>query len=377
MIYKNFKGKKLSALGMGCMRLPGDGYGKPFIEETETEKMIDCCFANGINYFDTAWGYHGGNSEPTIAKFLHKYPRDSYYLASKFPGYDLANMGKAEEIFNKQLERCMVDYFDFYLFHNVCEINISQYLDDEKYGDFSFLRKQKQNGKIHHLGFSVHGSLAVMKRFLEAYGKDMEFCQIQLNYLDWDFQDAKAKLELLAAYDIPVWVMEPLRGGKLATLDAENTQKLQQLRPDESIPGWGFRFLQTLPQVTMVLSGMSSLEQLKQNISVFAEHKPLSGIEWDALQETARDIIEQTTLPCTACSYCTDHCPMQLDIPWTVELYNEYCFTHGLVPLIRIRSLPAAKQPTACLHCKACEAVCPQQIAISDMMEDFASKLKN
>ena len=175
--------------------------------------MFDCAMAQGINYYDTAWGYHNGNSELVTGENLSRYPRDSYYLATKFPGYDLANMDKVKEIFEKQLEKCRVDYFDFYLFHNVCEMNIDEYLNPA-HGIYDYLMEQKRNGRIRHLGFSAHGSYSVMKRFLEAYGKDMEFCQIQLNYLDWTFQDAKAKVQLLERYQIPVWVMEPLRGRK-------------------------------------------------------------------------------------------------------------------------------------------------------------------
>lgn len=211
--------------------------------------MVDYAMEHGINYYDTAWGYHGGQSELVIGRALKRYPRESYYLATKFPGYDLSNMDKVEEIFEKQLKKCGVEYFDFYLFHNVCEMNIDAYLDD-KYGIYRYLMKQKRAGRIRHLGFSAHGSYDVMKRFLEAYGEGMEFCQIQLNYLDWTFQDAKGKLELLAEHQLPVWVMEPLRGGKLAELSEEDAELLKNLRPDESVPAWAFRFLQSIPGVT-------------------------------------------------------------------------------------------------------------------------------
>ncbi|MBE6811684.1 MAG: 4Fe-4S dicluster domain-containing protein [Ruminococcaceae bacterium] len=375
MLYNEFKGLQLPALGMGCMRLPGDGYAKPRIEENETEQMIDLCMQGGINYFDTAWGYHSGNSEPLLGRLLQKYPRESFYLASKFPGYDLSNLGKAEEIFVKQLEKCRVDYFDFYLFHNVCELNIDGYLDDEKYGDFSYLLKQKQNGRIRFLGCSVHGDIHVLKRFLATYGEHMDFCQIQLNYLDWEFQDAKAKVELLSRYNIPVWVMEPLRGGKLANLDKKHTSRLRTLRPDESIPGWGFRFLQSIPEVKVVLSGMSSLAQLQENIKIMSERKPLSENEWNILQEIANEMATANSLPCTACRYCVDHCPMELNIPWIIDMFNEINLTTGVVPVIRMRSLPTDKQPSACLQCRSCEAVCPQQIKIADMMKNFAEKL--
>ena len=179
MIYKEFQDLKLSALGMGAMRLPVTGGKDADIDETATAEMVKYAFDHGVNYFDTAWGYHEGNSELVMGKVLSEYPREKFYLATKFPGYDLANMTKVEEIFEKQLEKCRVSYFDFYLFHNVCEMNINEYLD-EKYGIYDYLMKQKADGRIRHLGFSVHGNYETMKRFLEAYGKDMEFCQIQL-----------------------------------------------------------------------------------------------------------------------------------------------------------------------------------------------------
>ena len=217
MIYKDFQGLKLSALGMGCMRLPRNSASDADVNEAETARMVACAMERGVNYYDTAWGYHEGNSETVMGRVLAKYPRESFYLATKFPGYDLANMPKVKEIFPRQLEKCGVDYFDFYLIHNVCEMNIDAYLDPQ-YGIMDYLLEQKAQGRIRHLGFSAHGSYEVMKQFLDAYGEHMEFCQIQLNYVDWAFQDAKGKVELLKAHHLPVWVMEPLRGGKLASL---------------------------------------------------------------------------------------------------------------------------------------------------------------
>jgi predicted aldo/keto reductase-like oxidoreductase len=201
MIYRDFQGLKLSALGMGTMRLPVMDGTFANIDEAEADKMVAYAIEHGVNYFDTAWGYHNGQSELVIGKLLSRYPRESYYLATKFPGYDAANWAKVEEIFEEQLKKCRVEYFDFYLVHNVCEMNIDAYLDP-KYGIYDYLVQQKENGRIRHLGFSVHGSYDVMKRFLEAYGDKMEFCQIQLNYLDWSFQNAKAKFELAAEYQL-------------------------------------------------------------------------------------------------------------------------------------------------------------------------------
>lgn len=375
MVYKDYQDLKLSALGLGAMRLPVIDGDDARIDEEKTAEMVAYAMEKGINYYDTAWGYHNGNSEIVMGKALSQYDRDSYYLATKFPGYDLSNMDKVEEIFEKQLEKCRVDYFDFYLVHNVCEMNIDAYLD-EKYGIYDYLVKQKENGRIRHLGFSAHGSCEVMKRFLDKYGKSMEFCQIQLNWLDWSFQNAKGKVELLKEWNLPVWVMEPLRGGKLASLKAEDEAKLKALRPDESVPAWAFRFLQALPEVTMVLSGMSNMEQLKENIETFETDKPLNKEERDGLLGIADEMLKQSNLPCTACHYCVSHCPKGLNIPELIDMYNEHCFTGGgfLAPML-IATMPEEKRPGACVGCRSCEAVCPQQIKISEMMSDFAGKL--
>ena len=376
MIYRDFQDLKLSGLGIGAMRLPVIDGDDSRIDAAAAEEMVAYAMEHGVNYYDTAWGYHGGQSEIVMGNALKKYPRDKFYLATKFPGYDLTNFGKAEEIFEKQLEKCQVDHFDFYLFHNVCEMNIDAYLDDEKYGTYDYLIRQKKNGRIRHLGFSAHGKYDVIKRFLEAYGKDMEFCQLQLNYLDWTFQDAKAKVELLSEYGIPVWVMEPLRGGKLASLSDQNTQKLKELRPDEGTPAWAFRFLQSLPEVKVVLSGMSNMEQLKANIHTYEEEKPLNEEEMKTLLGVAGSMLEKKTLPCTACHYCVSHCPQELDIPALLELYNEHCFTEGgFIAPMALSSYAEDKKPSACIGCRSCEAVCPQQIKISEAMADFAEKL--
>lgn len=373
MVYKNFKDLKLSALGFGAMRLPtADGTPDAPIDEEKTAEMAAYAIEHGVNYFDTAYGYHDGNSEIVMGKVLGDYPRDSFYLATKFPGYDLANMDKVEAIFEEQLQKCNVEYFDFYLFHNVYEKNIDPYMN-EKYGIMEYLMKQKEAGRIRHLGFSAHGRYDVMKRFLEAYGDRMEFCQIQLNYLDWKLQDAEAKVALLREYNIPVWVMEPLRGGRLASLSQENEEKLKALRPDEKIPAWGFRFLQSIPEVTMVLSGMSSLEQMKENIATFAEDKPVTDKEMETLMEVTDSMLD--ILPCTACRYCTTHCPQKLDIPTLLALYNEVRFVNGLITHMAVDAMPEDKRPGACIGCQSCEAVCPQQLEIAAAMADFTEKL--
>ena len=375
MIYREFQNLKLSALGMGCMRLPVSGSYSD-IDVDATKKMVAYAFEKGINYFDTAWGYHDGKSETVLGEILKEYPRDSFYLATKFPGYDISNMNKVEEIFEEQLKKCQVEYFDFYLFHNVCELNIDSYLNPE-FGILEYLLEQKKKGRIRHLGFSTHGTLDTMKRFLDAYGKDMEFCQIQLNWLDWKMQNAKAKVELLEKYNLPVWVMEPVRGGKLANIGAEYEAQLKEIRPRATVVEWAFRFLQSIEAVTMTLSGMSNFEQLKENIGTYETEEPLSKVETKKLFEVAAAMTAKSTLPCTGCRYCTSHCPMELGIPELIELYNEHVYSGGgfLAPMA-IVALPEEKKPSACLGCRACEAVCPQNIKISEMMSDFVERLK-
>lgn len=376
MIYKKFQDIQLSALGMGAMRLPVIDEDDSRIDEAAALEMVDYAMEHGVNYYDTAWGYHSGNSELVMGKALARYPREKFYLATKFPGYDLSNMGKVEEIFEEQLKKCQVDYFDFYLFHNVCEMNIEQYLDPQ-YRIDEYLTKQKANGRIRHLGFSAHGSIEVMRRFLEAYGSHMEFCQIQMNYLDWTFQDAKGKVELLKEYQIPVWVMEPVRGGRLARLGEGHTERLKALRPEEGIPAWAFRFLQTIPEVTVTLSGMSNMEQMQDNIRTFGEEKPLTAEEMAVLMDVADEILGRKALPCTACHYCVSHCPQGLDIPELLKLYNEHNFTDGgFIAPMALAAMPVEKQPSACIGCRSCEAVCPQQIKVSEAMADFTEKLK-
>ncbi len=375
MIYNEFQDLQLSALGLGCMRLPTKGKYAD-VDMDASAQMVAYAMQNGINYYDTAWGYHDGNSEIAMGEILSKYPRESFYLASKFPGYDVENMDKVEQIFNCQLEKCQVDYFDFYLFHNVTERDIEQYLDP-KYGIYDYLMAQKKAGRIRHLGFSAHGNLTTIKRFLDAYGKDMEFCQLQINWLDWELQHAKEKVELVSSYGIPIWVMEPVRGGNIATLRSDYAGRLNALRPNATMVEWAFRFIQSLPQVVMTLSGMSNFDQLKQNVATFQTYEPLNEQEMSTILGIASEIIQKDTLHCTSCRYCTSHCPLELNIPRFIRLYNEHNYTGGgFIAPNELASVPPEKLPSACLGCGACEAVCPQNIKISEMMVSFAKKMK-
>lgn len=376
MIYNDFQGLKLSALGMGNMRLPVLDGNDNNIDVDAAKEMIAFCMNSGINYYDTAYGYHGGNSELVVGQLLKNYERSSFYLASKFPGYDLSNMPKVREIFEEQLEKCQVEYFDFYMFHNVCEMNIDEYLNPE-FGIFDYLMEQKQNGRIRHLGFSTHGDIDCITRFLEAYGEHMEFGQLELNYFDYRFQNAKGKVQLLDEWNIPVWVMEPIRGGQLAALSPEAADKLKKARPDEDIPAWAFRFLQTIPSVTVTLSGMSNMEQLKANISTYAESKPLNEAEMQLILGIADEMIGRTTVPCTGCHYCVSKCPKGLDIPFLLKQYNEAMVAGAgeFIAPMALSSIAEDKQPECCISCHSCEKVCPQTIKISEELNKFATKM--
>lgn len=237
--------------------------------------------------------------------------------------------------------------------------------------------KQKEAGRIKHLGFSSHGELEVIERFLKEYGDDMEFAQIQLNYMDYQFQNAKEKIELLHKYDLPIMVMEPMRGGRLAKLADSQEMRLKELRPEESIPAWANRFLQSLPDVLTVLTGSSSLEQLAENIANFEEEKPLTEKEMEVLNEIVQEMMGENTVPCTACNYCEGHCPIGLDIPKLLALYNEHSFTGGgfIAPFV-IQTIPEDKRPDKCIGCGSCQLVCPQKIEIWKTMGKFANMLK-
>lgn len=368
MIYHDFHDCKLSALGMGCMRFPTMDENDHEIDIATTAKMVAQAFAGGINYFDTAWFYHGGNSETVMGEILKQYPRDSFYLATKFPGIDPEH-GRisVKQVFERQLEKCQVEYFDFYLYHNVSDGNIDKFLNPE-YGIHEYLMEQKRLGRIRHLGFSTHGSLATIQRFLDAHGADLEFCQIQLNWLDWKLQNAKAKVELLNRNNIPVWVMEPVRGGRLVNLPEEDMAVLNGLRPGVRTPEWAFRFLQGIDGVTMVLSGMSNEEQLRENLETYSTKKPLNDHEFQTLMDMADRMIAKNAVPCTGCNYCVEHCPMNIPIPSVLKLYND-----------RVNGgteEPGIPGPGDCVACGKCRVHCPQGINIPGIMTDYANILK-
>lgn len=373
MIYSDFDNIKLSLLGFGAMRLPllSDAPDAP-VDEEHTARMVDYAISHGVNYFDTAYPYHNGESERIMGRILKNYKREQFYLATKYPGHQISESYHPADIFEKQLAKCGVDYFDFYLLHNVYENSMQTYLDP-KWGIIDYFIEQKKRGRIRYLGFSSHGRAECLNEFLDKCGQQMDFCQIQLNYLDWTLQGAKEKYELLTKRNIPVWVMEPVRGGRLANLDEALLKRLQKESPAQNAPAFAFRFLQGLPNVHMILSGMSNLEQMQDNIKTFEERKPLSETETALLFEIAEGL--KNSIPCTACRYCVEGCPKGLDIPMLLATYNEIRFSPNLTVKMRLDALAADKQPDACIKCGKCAKICPQKIDIPTQLHAFADAL--
>lgn len=386
MLYKSFADLKLSTLGMGNMRLPTQGERGP-IDREKARAIIEHAYESGINYFDTAYRYHGGESELVVGEVLSQYPRDTWYLASKMPGHMMnykdgklgfqgylagEKIDSIAQIFEEQLQKCQVEYFDFYLLHNVCETSWDFYTNEEL-DVIGYLLEQKKQGRIHHLGFSSHGRAETIDAFLNKYPGCFEFVQIQLNYLDWSLQGADEKYAVLEKHGIPVIVMEPCRGGKLAALLEQAEKLLKAVRPEDTNASWAFRFLQSLPNVQVVLSGMSTMEQLEENIQLFSKE--------DAATEADKTLLEQVTailadtVPCTACRYCVEDCPMGLDIPKLIAYYNELRVDGMGLLSYNMGVMQPEELPSACIGCGSCARVCPQGIDIPGIMRDFSEKL--
>lgn len=385
MIYKDVCGQRLSYLGMGNMRLPTTETRGP-IDEAAARKMIERAYEGGINYFDTAYRYHGGQSELFVGEVLKQYPRDTWYLATKLPGhmmrYENGQLGfqgylsgekiaSIGEIFEDQLKRCQVDYFDFYLLHNVCETSYDFYTD-EALGVVDYLLEQKAAGRIRHLGISAHGRADTIDRFLTWCG-EIEFVQLQLNYMDWVLQDAKAKYDVVTRHGLPIIAMEPVRGGGLIHLPEAAQAMLRNADPEATNAAWAMRFLQSLPNVKVVLSGMTMPDQLAENLALFGREAPLSAQGLGLLDEVVKSMAD--LVPCTACRYCVEDCPQGLDIPKLISMYNEASYDNGFTLQFTLGAMGEAERPGACVACGACSRVCPQGIDIPGVMERFAAIL--
>lgn len=365
---------KMPKLGFGLMRLP---LCEGKIDHDEVCKMVDLYMEAGLNYFDTAYVYHSGLSEVEAGEAIVKrYPRESFTLATKLPAWELKSKDDRDRIFNEQLRRAGVDYYDFYLLHSVEDGNIDVY---EKLDCFTWCVDKKKEGKIKHFGFSFHGSPELLTKVLDAH-PEVEFVQIQLNYADWTnpvVQSGKL-YEILHERNIPMIIMEPVKGGSLAALKPELEEKFKAVRPEASIASWAFRFVASLPGVMTILSGMTHIDQMQDNISTFTNFEPLSEEERAVVDDVRAIMLNIPLIGCTSCRYCCDGCPMHISIPDvfravnTMTLYNETfrpkSFYRGLVS-------SGSGRASDCIGCGQCESVCPQHLPVIDLMRDAAEKL--
>ena len=366
--------QEMPKLGFGLMRLP-EKDGK--IDLEQVCQMVDLYMDAGLNYFDTAYVYHGGKSEVTAREALVKrYPREAFSLATKLPAWEMKSAEDRDRIFEEQLTRAGVDYYDFYLLHSIEEGNVAAY---EKYDCFQWGQEKKKEGKIRHFGFSFHGSPELLERVLNDH-PEVEFVQIQLNYLDWENPVVRSgKLyEILQKRSIPMIIMEPVKGGTLASLKPEFEAKYKALRPDVSIASWALRFVASLPGVVTILSGMSNEDQMKDNIATFTNFVPLNEEEKKTVNEVTRAMLDIRQIGCTACKYCCDGCPQKILIPEvfravnTMTLYDEEfrpkTYYNGLVKT-------GSGRASDCIGCGQCESVCPQHLPVIDLLKDAAKRL--
>lgn len=371
---RNYKGTDLniSLLGLGCMRLPKLYTDKEDIDYEKAQQIVDYAYSHGINYYDTAYPYHKGTSEKFIGTALKKYPRQSFCLATKMPIWSIQTKEDAQKIFYEQLKNCQVNYFDFYLLHAVKEDNFQKYIDLS----YDFLCKMKKEGKIKYLGFSFHDKPEVLQKICDEY--DWDFAQIQLNYLDWEFQDAKQQYEILENHNIPCIIMEPVKGGTLANPCEEANKLFKEARPNESIASWAIRYVASLKNVLVVLSGMSNMEQIKDNIKTVESFEALTKADYDIIDKAVKAYKLKDTIPCTGCRYCMD-CSFGVDIPKMFDIYNKYCNSRDIENYKKeYKSIKSNETANNCKKCKACIKHCPQNINIPEKLEminEFNKKL--
>ena len=369
MQYKEFKdGIRLSRLGMGNMRLPvhEEKEGQP-IDYEKGQAIIDAAIAAGINYFDTAYIYHNGESEIFTGKSLSKYPRNSYYVADKF---NFQAKPDFREQFEEQLARLGMDYIDFYLLHGIQDNFADAILSC---GCIEYFKQLKEEGRIRYLGFSFHGSVDNMRKMLSV--SDWDFVQIQLNYYDWEYGNQRTLYEMLEEAAVPVMVMEPVHGGLLARLNEKAAGILKSADPSETLASWAMRWVKSLPAVQVVLSGMGDMLMLEDNVNTFSQKADMTEKEKKLVKKAARFLRENVTMPCTGCRYCIPNCPMELDIPSLLIAYNDFKADSSW-RLNNLKGLPQEKQPAACIACGACTAHCPQSLAVPEAMREMADTIR-
>ena len=370
MEYRELRGgkEKVSLLGFGCMRLPRLYPDKPEIDTELGRRMVDYAYSHGVNYFDTAYPYHEGLSEPFIGAALSKYPRESYNLVTKLPTWLINGEADIEHYFNEQLQKCGVDYFDFYLVHS---LNAERFETVQKLHIFENLCELKAKGKIRHIGFSFHDKPDVLERILAAH--DWEFAQIQLNYLDWELQDARRQYELIEQKGIQCTIMEPVRGGMLATLTPEAVDCFQQANPNVSTASWAIRYAASLPNVLTVLSGMTNFDHVTDNVATMEAFRPLSQQEREVIDHALAAYRKAVTIPCTGCRYCMD-CPAGVSIPEVFAAYNRYATSKSRSMFEELyHALDAGQRADNCVACGTCLSKCPQHIDIPKHMKEIAA----
>ena len=371
MNYTDFKGKKISRLGFGMMRLPMHEDGT--IDYAKGQEMIDYALANGINYIDTAYKYHEGESENFVGEALSKHPRDSYYLADKMPCWLCEKPEDLPAIFADQLAKCRTDYFDFYLIHSLGDGDLEAV---EKLQAVEYLQQEQKAGRIGHLGASFHCTPEFLREFLTKYGDALEFIQLQLNYMDWELYGAKDLYEVAREFDKPVVVMEPLRGGMLAKPLSEKACQILDEAGDAGYPSYALRFVNEQEGILCTLSGMSEPEQLAANIEIFSG-PAMTDAEKTAIDEAVKVLQADILVPCTGCSYCYE-CPQEIKIPEIFKLYNEaaskgFHWIWGSLSGEYNKLQPNGKD---CIGCGNCESHCPQKINIIDKLKEIDAKYR-
>ena len=364
-------GIETSLLGFGCMRFPLTADGK--IDEAEAEKMLDKAIASGVNYIDTAYPYHGGDSEPFVGKVMKKYDRASYYLATKLPVWQVSSLEDVDRIFGEQLERLQTDYIDFYLMHAMNKERWDQMLE---IGCVKRLEELKAEGKIKYLGFSFHDSYEVFEEIINYHNWD--FCQIQLNYMDANEQAGLKGYKLTEEKQIPLVIMEPVKGGSLAAFADDIMEKFHSAKPNASAASFALRWVGTLPNVKVILSGMSTMEQVEDNLATFAEFEPLSQQEKQIVDEVVSILNSRVQNGCTGCRYCMP-CPAGVNIPGSFRAWNTYHMyqNYNMVKNSWEKEIGEAAQPKNCIKCGKCEQACPQKLTIREDLEKVQADLDN
>ncbi len=353
-------GLETSLLGFGCMRFPTTADGK--IDEAEAQAMLDRAIAEGVNYIDTAYPYHNGESEPFVGRALQKYDRRSFYLATKLPAWLVKSREDAERYFEEQLRRLQTDYIDFYLLH---AMSGESYRKMVELGVVAYCEKLKEEGRIRYFGFSFHDSYEAFAEILGS--RDWDFCQIQLNYMDAEEQAGMRGYRLAEEKGVPLVIMEPVKGGSLAVFADDITEKLRALDHEASTASFALRWVGSLPNVKVILSGMSTMEQVEDNLKTFSEFKPLSGREASVIEEIVDMIKGRVQNGCTGCRYCMP-CPAGVNIPECFSVWNTYHMyqNYNMVKWKWENGIGEAAQAKNCIKCGKCEALCPQKLSIRE-----------